>query len=92
MKREKTKKVVRMRIDPETQQIVSWSSFQQRHRKKMPDDLVDLWKKLPRMTLPSKARWWEGEAVTWKQCMDRYLDFFDMSSLRTWYKKLPRAH
>ena len=58
----------------------------------MPDDLVDLWKKLPRMTLPSKARWWEGEAMTWKQCMDRYLDFFDMSSLRTWYKKLPRAH
>ena len=32
MKREKTKKVVRMRVDPETRQIVSWLSFQQRHK------------------------------------------------------------
>ena len=91
MKREKTKKVVRMRVDPETRQIVSWLSFQQRHKTTMPDDLVGLWNKLPRVTRPSKARWWEGEAMTWKQCMDRYLDFFDMSSLRTWYIKLPRA-
>ena len=56
MKREKTKKVIGMRIDPETQQIVSWSSFQQRHKTTMPDDLVGLWKKLPRVTRPSKAR------------------------------------
>ena len=31
MRGEKTKKKVRFRIDPETQQIVSWLSFQQRH-------------------------------------------------------------
>ena len=91
MKRGKTKKVVRMRIDPETHEIVSWLSFQKRHKTIMPHDLVGLWKKLPRVTLPSKARWWEGEAMTWSQCMDKYLDFFDMSSLYTWYLKLPRA-
>ena len=49
MKREKTKKVVRMRVDPETRQIVSWLSFQQRHKTTTPDDLVGLWKKLPRV-------------------------------------------
>ena len=91
MKREKTKKVVRMRVDPETRQIVSWLSFQQRHKTTTPDDLVGLWKKLPRVMRPSKARWWAGEAMTWSQCMDKYLDFFDMSSLYTWYLKLPRA-
>ena len=91
MKREKTKKVVRMRVDPETRQIVSWLSFQQRHKTTTPDHLVGLWKKLPRVMRPSKARWWAGEAMTWSQCMDKYLDFFDMSSLYTWYLKLPRA-
>ena len=50
MKREKTKKVVRMRVDPETRQIVSWLSFQQRHKTTTPDDLVGLWKKLPRVS------------------------------------------
>ena len=92
LKKQKPLNKKRMRFDPETQQMVSWSAFQQRHKKAMPDDFIEMWKNLSRMRLPSKARWWEGEAVTWKQCMDRYLDFFDMSSLRTWYKKLPRAH
>ena len=91
VKREKTKKVVRLRVDPETHQIVSWLSFQQRHKTTMPDDLVGLWNKLPRVTRPSKARWWASEAMTWSQCMDRYLDFYDMSSLYTWYLGLPRA-
>ena len=91
VKRGKTKKVVRLRVDPEMRQIVSWLSFQQRHKTIMPDDLVGLWKKLPRVTLPSKARWWEGEAMTWSQCRNKYLDFYDMSSLYTWYLKLPRA-
>ena len=91
MRGEKTKKKVRFRIDPETHQIVSWLSFRQRHTTIMPDDIVGLWKKLPRVTRPSKARLWEGEAMTWSQCMDRYGEIYDMSSLLIWYKRLPRA-
>ena len=91
MRGEKTKKKVRFRIDPETQQIVSWLSFRQRHTTIMPDNIFGLWKKLPRVTRPSKARLWEGEAMTWSQCMDRYGEIYDMSSLLIWYKRLPRA-
>ena len=91
VKRRKTRKVRRSRVDPVTRQIVSWSTFLQQHKKTAPHDLTRLWRQLPRVRRSAKARWWAGGSMTWSQCVDRYRDFYDMSLLYVWFMELPRA-
>ena len=85
------KRIPRMRVDLVTRQIVSWFAFQQKHSTTTDVDLIVMWKSLPRVKRPARERWFEGESMTWDQCVHRFRDYYEMSSLYTWYTLLPRA-
>ena len=90
-RRHKTRKVLRSRVDPLTRHVVSWPILLQQNKEATHQDLIRLWRQLPRVRRRAKARWWEGGSMTWSQCVNRYCNFYDMSVLYVWFKKLPRA-
>ena len=85
----KRKRVSRLRVDPESRQIISWEMFCARNSPSA--TLHEQWRALPRVRPPAKQRVWRGYAISWQQCVAWFRDDYEMKYLFDWFQSLQRA-
>ena len=85
----KRKRPARVRVDPQSRQIISWKAF---CRKAPPShDLREKWRALPRLHPKAKRRVWNGYVFSWGQCVHWYRDYFPVGYLYEWFRSLERG-
>ena len=90
-KNEKKKKWPKERVDPKSNVAMSFNEFNKRERHLSRPERLELWRTFKRRKKEPRARLYNDEAITWKECAERWAFEYEMSRLYTWFNLLEKV-
>ena len=82
----------KVRIDPDTDQAVSWAAFKRKHSELNERQAQDAFKKLKRRKKEATTRTYNGEVFTWLECVRRWSFYWEMAQLYVWFSQLKKVN
>ena len=80
-----------MRVDPITEEVVTWMAFKRKHSELNDHDAMRAFKKLKRKKKEARTRRYNGEVFTWMECAERWGFYYEMSELASWFNQLEKV-
>ena len=81
----------KVRVDPITEEIVTWKTFKRKHSQLNEQDARRAFKKLKRKKREARTRRYNGEVFTWMECAERWGFYYEMGELASWFNQLEKV-